>query len=207
MEFEMQKKTKLMLAAGTVGLLAIGGVAGLASADMGGHRMWGMGHGMGGGMMGMQMMERYDGNKDGKISQQEIDQNRTSWHGEFDGDKNSTLSIDEFQNLWLKARREQMVREFQAFDRDGNGQITLEEYTQPTAGIVANRDRNGDGFLSREDRPQRGDREGRRGMGHGMGHGMGMGQGMGHGQGMMNDNDDDAEDGAQTPPPPAPANP
>lgn len=190
----MQKKTKLMLAAGTVGLLAIGGVAGLASADMGGQRIWG--HGMGGGMMGMQMMERYDADKDGKLSQQEIDESRTSWHGEFDGDKNASLSIDEFQNLWLKARREQMVREFQEFDRDGNGQVTLEEYNQPMAGLVANRDRNGDGFLSREDRPQRGEREGRRGMGHGMG----------HGQGMMNGNDD-APEGAKTPPPPAPANP
>ena len=199
----MQKKTKMMLAAGTVGLLAVGGVAGLASADMGGHRMWvhGMGQGMGGGMMGMQMMERYDANKDAKLSQQEIDQNRTSWHGEFDGDKNASLSIDEFQNLWLKARREQMVREFQEFDRDGNAQVTLEEYNQPMAGMVASRDRNGDGLLSREDRPQRGDRDGRH-----QRRGMGDGMGMDHGQGMMNDNDD-ADDGAQTPPPPAPANP
>ena len=190
----MQKKTKLILAAGAVGLLAAGGVAGLASADMGGHQM-------GGGMMGVQMMERYDANKDSKISQQEIDQNRTSWHSEFDGDKNASLSIDEFQNLWLKARREQMVREFQEFDRDGNGQLTLDEYNQPMAGMVANRDRNGDGFLSREDRPQRGDHTGRRYERRGMD--KNMDQGMG--EGMMN-KDAAAPEDAQTPPP-APANP
>jgi Ca2+-binding EF-hand superfamily protein len=203
MEFTMQKKTKLMLAVGTLSLLAIGGVAGLASADMGGHRMWGghgMGHGKGGGMMGVQMMERYDANKDGKVSQEEIDQNRTSWHGEFDGDKNATLSIDEFQNLWLKARREQMVREFQEFDRDGNGQVTLEEYNQPMAGIVANRDRNGDGFLSRDDRRQRGEREGRRHERRGMGEGMGQGMG----EGMM---DEGGTDDAPPATPAAPANP
>ncbi len=212
----MHKNTKLILAVGAVALLSAGGVAGLANADMRGHRM---GHGMGGGMMGPKMMERYDANKDGKISQEEIDQNRSSWHGEFDTDKNATLSIDEFQALWLRARREQMVREFQQFDRDGNGQVTLDEYKGPLSGIVANRDRNGDGFLSRDDRPRRGDREGRRGMGHGpgMGHGMGQGMGQGMGEGMnqgmgqgmgpdMMNQDNDAEDGAQTPPP-APANP
>lgn len=197
----MQKKTKFGLAAGAATLLAIGGFAGLASADMGG-RGWGMGmgHGMRG-MMGMQMMERYDANKDGKITQDEIDQNRTGWHGEFDGDKNSSLSLDEFKNLWLKARNEEMVREFQSFDRDGNGQVTLDEYKQPLADLVAGRDRNGDGALSKEDRPQRGDRDRR------MRRGMekGMGQGMGQGSGMMDDDDDD--DDAPAGQPAAPANP
>ncbi|NJM28949.1 MAG: hypothetical protein HC855_01345 [Rhizobiales bacterium] len=104
-------------------------------------------------MHNMQMMtERYDGNKDGKLSQEEIDTNRTSWHGEFDGDKNATLSLQEFQGLWLKARNEEMVREFQRFDRDGNGQVTLDEYKQPLSGMVARMDRNGDGVLTPDDR-------------------------------------------------------
>jgi hypothetical protein len=104
----------------------------------------------GGGMMGL--AERYDANQDGKISQEEIDGNRTRWHGEFDTDKNGTLSLDEFEKLWLKARREQMVREFQHFDRDGNAAVTLKEYRRPMADIVRNMDRNGDGVLSRDDR-------------------------------------------------------
>lgn len=160
----MQKKTKITLAAGLAGILGLGTLAGVAVADGG----WGGGHGMGGGhgkgRMAQQMMERYDANKDGKVSQEEIDTNRTQWHGEFDADKNATLSIAEFEKLWLKARFEQMVREFQRFDRDGNGQLTLEEYKGPLADLVAERDRNKDGFLSREDRPQRGE-------GHGWRHG------------------------------------
>ena len=167
----MQSKTKF-LAAGAVAVLAIGGVAGLASAHMGG-KGWG-GHGPG--MMGQQMMERYDADKDGKLTQAEIDQNRTQWHGEFDADKNASLSLDEFRALWLKARGEMIVREFQFFDADGNGQVTLEEYRQPLSGMVAMRDRNGDGVLSQEDR-------GRRGMGHRWRHGDGMGEGMGRGMG------------------------
>lgn len=167
----MQRKTKIALAAGVAGALTLGGAAGLAMAGgswnngMGGHRM-----------MGMQMMERYDANKDGKLTQEEIDADRTAWHGEFDLDKNASLSLEEFKALWLKARNEMMVREFQQLDRDGNGQVTLDEYKDPLSQMVANLDRNGDGALSRDDRPEKhGKRQGR--MRHGMGDGMQEGMG------------------------------
>ena len=166
----MQTKTKIMLAGGLAGVLAIGSAAGLALADRGGHR--GMGHGM----MMTNMMERYDANKDGKISQDEIDQNRTARHGEFDADKNATLSLQEFRALWLKARYEDMVREFQEFDRDGNAQVTLDEYKAPVAQMVMRMDRDGDGMV--------GDTDHRRG----------------HGKRMMKQDDDGPgkkDDGAQ----------
>ena len=180
----MQKKTKLMIAGATAGLVALGGLAGLANAHM---------HGGKGGHMGMmarQMMERYDADKDGKLSQEEIDQNRGSWHGEFDGDKNATLSLDEFKSLWLKAKQDVMVREFQSFDRDGNGQVTLDEYKQPMASMVTDMDKNGDGVLSRDDRPKHGERM--------------RDDRKGKDKGMMEQAPAEAEGAA---PPPAPANP
>lgn len=180
----MQKKTKMWLGAGAAGLLALGGLAGLANADMKGGMMGGMMDGMGHGRghHGMQMMERYDANKDGKLSQEEIDTNRTQWLGEFDADKNGTLSLDEFKNLWMKARNEEMVREFQSFDRDGNAQVTLDEYKQPLANLVSEMDRNGDGLLSRDDHRERHGKRGdrmrhRKDMGQGMDEGMGQGGG------------------------------
>lgn len=142
----MRKRTKIALAAGVSSLVVVGGIAGFAHANMGGR------HG-GGHRAMMAMAERYDANKDGKISQEEIDKNRTDRHGEFDGDKNSTLSLDEFKGLWLKANQERMVREFQQFDRDGNAQVTLGEYMAPLAQTVAEMDRNNDGVLSKDDRP------------------------------------------------------
>ncbi|MGH6855360.1 MAG: EF-hand domain-containing protein [Aestuariivirga sp.] len=142
----MRKKTKIALAASAVGLLAIGGIAGFANANRGWH------HG-GGHHAVMQLAERYDENKDGKISQEEIDRNRTARHGEFDADKNGTVSLEEFKGLWLKAQQDRMVRDFQEFDRDGDAQVTLDEYKAPLSQTVAEMDRNNDGVLSKDDRP------------------------------------------------------
>lgn len=142
----MQNKTKLALAALTLSALGIGTLTTAALADRKG---WGWHHG-GGGLT--ELLERYDANKDGKLSQQEIDDNRTEWHKRFDADKNGTLSLKEFEALWLEARRLQMVREFQELDPNGDAALSLDEYKEPLSGIVAKRDRNGDGLLSREDR-------------------------------------------------------
>jgi hypothetical protein len=91
----MQKNTKIALAA-LAGLIAIGGVAVANQGWRHGFR----GHGP---MEFSQLAERYDANKDGKISQEEIDTNRANWLAEFDGDKSGTLALAEFQTLWLKA--------------------------------------------------------------------------------------------------------
>ncbi len=118
----------------------------------------GMGHGRGhgGGHYAMMMMERYDANKDGKLTQDEINSNRDAWLKEFDANNDGKLSLDEFKQLYLKARAERIVREFQQFDRDGDAQLTLDEYQRPLADIVERMDRNGDGAISKDDRRGRG---------------------------------------------------
>jgi Ca2+-binding EF-hand superfamily protein len=142
----MQNKAKLVLAAVALSTLGIGALATTAFADRPG---W-FGHH--GGMI-RQMMERYDANKDGKLTQQEIDDNRTEWFARFDADKNGSLSLKEFEALWLEANRQDMIREFQRLDPNGDAALSLGEYKEPLSRIVANRDRNGDGVLSKEDRP------------------------------------------------------
>jgi Ca2+-binding EF-hand superfamily protein len=148
-EIFMERFAKIWLATGATALIGAVAVAGAALADRGGH------HGMREGSGIMAMMERYDANKDGNLSQEEIDTNRTQWHGEFDKDKSGDLSLAEFEALWLKARREMMVREYQEFDRDGDGKVTLDEYRAPLNMLVTQMDRNGDGVLNREDRKHR----------------------------------------------------
>ena len=149
----MHNKTKLALIAVSLSALGIGTLANVAFADPGeGGGRWRHGHG---GMM-RGFMERYDTNKDGKVTQQEIDANRTEWFGKFDADKNGSLNLKEFETLWLEAHRKQMVREFQRLDPNGDAGVTLDEYKEPLSRIVANRDRNGDGAISKEDRRGKG---------------------------------------------------
>jgi Ca2+-binding EF-hand superfamily protein len=141
----MQRRTKIWIAACATAALSVTAIAGVAVADRGRH------HGMGGPSDPRAMLERYDANKDGALSQEEIDSNRTQWHGEFDADKTGDLSLAEFQALWLKARRDMMVREFQEFDRDGDGKLTIDEYKAPLAMLVTRLDANNDGVLNRQD--------------------------------------------------------
>ncbi|HKG75828.1 MAG TPA: EF-hand domain-containing protein [Aestuariivirgaceae bacterium] len=141
----MQRKTKIWIAACATAAVSVAAITGVAVADRGRH------HGMGGPGDARAMLERYDANKDGAVSQEEIDTNRTQWHGEFDADKTGDLSLAEFQALWLKARRDMMVREFQEFDRDGDGKLTIDEYKAPLAMLVTRLDANNDGVLNRQD--------------------------------------------------------
>jgi Ca2+-binding EF-hand superfamily protein len=178
----MQKKTKIILAIAAAGLLGTAGVMGAANAEQGWakhHRGGEHGMGMGGhmdGSMGIgrrhgrhKMMKhfakRYDTNKDGKISQEEIDTNRTERLGKNDANGDGKLSLQEFEGLWMETYHKMMVRSFQGFDSNGDAQVTLDEYKEPLANIVERRDRNGDGVLSKEDRPRRGKRHHRKGEG------------------------------------------
>ena len=61
------------------------------------------------------------------------------------------MTLEEFQNLWLRARNLEMVREFQEFDRDGDGRLTLEEYQRPMAEFVERFDRTDSQSLGKDD--------------------------------------------------------
>ncbi len=150
----------LTLATVGAGALALAALSAPANAE---HR--GGWHGGGGGYhhggpkhhrkMGRWFMKRYDANKDGKITQEEIDKNRNDRHAKHDANGDGKLSLEEFQGLWLEAFRTRMVRAFQRFDVDGDANVSLDEYTEPMSKLVERRDRNGDGALSRADRKHR----------------------------------------------------
>ena len=155
----METKTKTFIAlgvAGLIGAVAVGGFTGHANADRGGWSGYhggyhGKGH-KGRRHMARHFRERYDADKDGKISQEDIDTNRTERHKKYDANGDGKLSLEEFEGLWMETYRKMMVRSFQRFDEDGDAMVTVEEYLKPLATIVADRDRNGDGVLSKEDR-------------------------------------------------------
>lgn len=150
----MQLTRTTLFAAGLLGgALALGG-----AAYAGG---WGGPHG---GPMRGGLLEIYDTNDDGKLTQAEIDEARKANLAKFDADGNGELTLVEYQALWADAMRQAMVRQFQANDADGSGTITVEEFTVRFAEVVADLDRNGDGTLTRDELR----RHGRGGpMGHG----------------------------------------
>ena len=108
------KKTLFLTGAVLAGALALGAGAAVARGWHGGGPGFG---GMGGPMM---LFDQFDSNKDGKITQDEIDAARDAQLKKYDRDGDGTLSLEEYQALWLDAMRPRMVRQFQANDADGN---------------------------------------------------------------------------------------
>ena len=76
---------------------------------------------MGGGMMGgRDIIATFDADGDGRVTQAEVDEYRGSRLAEFDTDGNASLTLSEYEALWLAAMREKMVDRFQVLDADGD---------------------------------------------------------------------------------------
>lgn len=145
----MKTRTKII-----IGAVALAGVAGLAlippTLAHGGKRyqaakIGAMGH------RGPQLFERFDTDKDGAVTQSEIDETRAGSMARFDTDQNGTLSLPEYEALWMEKMRDRMVDGFQRLDQDGDATITAEEFTKPMRNIVTWIDSDGDGKVTRQE--------------------------------------------------------
>ena len=110
----------------------------------------------------LDLIETYDQDGDGKVTQAEINKGRADRLAKFDNDGDGRLSLQEYEALWLDAMRERMVDRFQSHDDDGDGQVTVDEFSKRMSRLVLQRDRNDDGAISAED--LRGHHSGRRPM-------------------------------------------
>ena len=143
----MRKGTKIALAAGALILAGAAGLSSLSIAEPRGSYGWGKkgaGHGyaMGRGGGPHAMMERFDTNKDEKLTQEELDGARKTLLAKHDGDQDGKLNLAEFERLWLDVKRRRMVRSFQRIDEDGDAAVTLDELLKPHANIVSRMDKN-----------------------------------------------------------------
>lgn len=146
----MKTYTKIAIVAG-IAVVGAASIAGAVKARGGfGHHggPWG-----GGGRM-MMLMEQFDANDDGKLTQAEIDEVVRSRLAAADGDGDGKLNLEEFQPLLVEIMRPRIVDSFQFLDHDGDAAITQEEIDRPLARMVSHLDRNDDGELT-EDEMQR----------------------------------------------------
>lgn len=102
------------------------------------------------------MFESYDTNGDGKLTQAEIDAARADRLARFDADGDQSLTLEEYEALWVDAMRDRMVDRFQHLDENGDAIVTAEEFSRPFARIVQFMDRNDDGEISRDDMRRKG---------------------------------------------------
>lgn len=97
------------------------------------------------------ILEQYDTNEDGSLTEDEALAARTAQLTEHDADGDGALTIAEYEALWLQAMRERMVDRFQQHDDDGDGAVTVAEFTEELSRMLRRADRNGDGMINSED--------------------------------------------------------
>jgi EF hand len=124
-----------------------------------GAREGGFMQGRGGREMMQKLLLDVDADKSGSVTQDEVNTFRTAKVSAADTSKDGALNLDEFSVAYNELMRARMVDAFQSFDEDGNGSITTAELDTRFGTIVARMDRNGDGVLSKADRPQRGGKD------------------------------------------------
>lgn len=121
----------------------------MASGDHHGSRGWrGQGKKR---QMVTKLFHEHDMNQDGAVTQAEVNDVQSQKLAKFDADKNGTLSLQEFEGLWLERMRSRMVDGFQRLDEDGNGTVTSEEFLAPFSKIISRHDLDNDGDVDEEE--------------------------------------------------------
>jgi Ca2+-binding EF-hand superfamily protein len=119
--------------------------------DFAGPGPMGMGFDGPGGRGPEALLDKFDTNKDGKISKAEIDAVQADQLKKYDKDGDGTLSLAEYQALFADETHEAMVRTFQGFDRDGDGKVTAAELNGRLDHLVQRLDRNNDGVIDQNE--------------------------------------------------------
>ncbi len=157
----MKRSAKIImgLVAGGIGLASVSAV--IASERMANHKevLMASGYEHGHGKRGKRHMmkgvtklfEEHDLNKDGSVTQAEVDTVRKSQLDKYDQNKDGTLSLGEFESLWAERMKPRMVDGFQRLDEDGSGSVTTDEFLAPFSKIIDRHDTDDDGDVDEDE--------------------------------------------------------
>ncbi|MCA1298422.1 EF-hand domain-containing protein [Stappia indica] len=149
-------------AVAAVAATLVGSLAVPALADRGGCRGgeggWhhGMGKGMGSGHHGMGMgrghqgmaqwfVVRFDTDKDGRVTQAEIDATLVDMFAKADADSSGGVSLEEFKKAYAAEFANRKVRSFQRHDVDGDGKLTKAEFDRRMNRMMDRMEKRGGG--------------------------------------------------------------
>lgn len=97
------------------------------------------------------MLERFDANKDGKITREEVEAARKAHFGEFDTDKDGALSQGEFRSMMAARQDERAARAFARMDSNKDGKIEFGEQGHSPAHMIGRLDADWDGVVTAEE--------------------------------------------------------
>lgn len=154
-------KTSYKIAFALTALAGVGlAIAGPVVAD-GGKR--GGGHDGGGrGQAAMMLFEKADMDGNSQVTREEADAFVSGQLSANDADTSGSLSLAEFEGVWLEQMRTSMVRAFQRLDQDGDGNVTPTEINHPVDRMFDRADRNDDGMIEASELRRKGHGDRRR---------------------------------------------
>ncbi|MCC6735858.1 MAG: hypothetical protein IT534_06985 [Bauldia sp.] len=101
------------------------------------------------------LLETFDTDGNGVVTQAEIDAVRAGELAEYDANGDGQLNLEEYTAYWTAKMLERIVDAFQELDANGDGNVTTEEWNAGIGNIVARLDQDGDAALGPTDVPQR----------------------------------------------------
>ena len=141
----MKRLKTMTLPLALAALVAVGGTAAVSLADDRGGHEGRQGH------WGRMMLTEMDADKDGKVTSAEIAAHEAAQAAEIDADKNGTITVEELIAYHEKMRQQHMAERLKAMDRNGDGNVSVEEYEAAQTWRMARLDRNGDGQIESDE--------------------------------------------------------
>ena len=115
-----------------------------------------MGPDGGHGHWGRWMFQEMDANRDGKVTQAEIDAFEAARAAEIDTNHDGKITADELQAFHEKEKAKREAAMLARMDTNGDGTVSVQEYEAAQTWRLARMDSNGDGTIDEQDMHMRG---------------------------------------------------